>query len=128
MTNAQWGVIASASNLVNSVMPYARCHTVRPVAKVILAHSIIAGLAVDYYGPNTISILSSISNLVGAVVAAVGASRGSFQTLVAGQIIGGFGNMAIETAQSKLYTRWFADSRYLAFIYGLDIAIGRVIK
>jgi MFS family permease len=89
---------------------------------------IFAGLAVDYYGPNTISIISSISNLAGALIAAVGASIGSFPTLIAGQIIGGFGNMAIETAQSKLYTRWFANSRHLAFVYGLDIAIGRVIK
>ena len=83
---------------------------------------ILSGLAVDHYGPNSASLVSSVLNLLGTLVTAIGTSTKSFSTLVVGQIILGFGSQTIETAQSKLYTRWFYSSRHLGLVYGLDVA------
>lgn len=112
---------------------------------------------IDYYGPSITSILSSSVILLGAVVRAIGGQRRSFATILAGQIIFGFGSTTIETSQSKLYTHWCRDglspvkktaeeekekeaparskrfaalssAGWIGFVYGLDIAMGRVFN
>lgn len=139
VNNARYGAIASADQLVNGVLP------------------LFSGIMIDYYGPSITSILSSTAILVGTIVRAVGGQRKSFGTLLAGQIIFGFGSTTIETSQSKLYTHWcrgkpltattqddteiaaqgqkdkkwyenFSSAGWLGLVYGLDIAMGRVFN
>ncbi|KAJ1033775.1 hypothetical protein NDA13_001755 [Ustilago tritici] len=136
VTNARYGAIASAESLVNGILP------------------LFSGIMIDYYGPSITSLLSSTAILIGTIVRAVGGQRKSFATILAGQIIFGFGSTTIETSQSKLYTHWCRDSPrktleegsreevqkprkwyrtlssagWLGFVYGLDIAMGRVFN
>ncbi|GAC72950.1 hypothetical protein PANT_7c00352 [Moesziomyces antarcticus T-34] len=145
VNNARYGAIASAEQLVNGVLP------------------LFSGIMIDYYGPSITSLLSSTAILVGSIVRAVGGHRSSFATILAGQIIFGFGSTTIETSQSKLYTHWcrgnqliedesesqdaqaepkpetdskksskwynsFSSAGWLGFVYGLDIAMGRVFN
>ena len=92
VTNARYGAIASAEPLVNGILP------------------LFSGIMIDYYGPSISSLLSSTAILIGTIVRAVGGQRKSFATILAGQIIFGFGSTTIETSQSKLYTHWCRDS------------------
>ncbi|TKY85289.1 hypothetical protein EX895_006369 [Sporisorium graminicola] len=141
VTNARYGAISSADQLINGVLP------------------LFSGIMIDYYGPSITSVLSSSAVLIGVIVRAVGGQRRSFATILAGQIIFGFGSTTIETSQSKLYTHWCRDSTslsaapkqgqdgedkvrkrkwnrgaalssagWLGFVYGLDIAMGRVFN
>ncbi|CBQ70228.1 conserved hypothetical protein [Sporisorium reilianum SRZ2] len=141
VTNARYGAISSADQLINGVLP------------------LFSGIMIDYYGPSITSVLSSSAILIGVIVRAVGGQRRSFATILAGQIIFGFGSTTIETSQSKLYTHWCRDSTslsspaaqgekeaqeevpkkkwsraalssagWLGFVYGLDIAMGRVFN
>jgi len=107
ITNAQYGVISSADSLVNTILP------------------IFSGIAIDYYGPEIGALVSSVFIFLGAIIAAVGASKSSFNTLVAGEVILGLGSTTIETSQSKLYTHWFYG-KHLGLVFGIDIAWGRV--
>ncbi|KAK7040120.1 hypothetical protein VNI00_009925 [Paramarasmius palmivorus] len=109
INNAQFGVIASANSLVNTILP------------------IISGMAIDYYGPETGSLVSSLFVALGSLIGAIGASTSSYRTLIAGEVILGLGSTTIETSQSKFYTHWFYGS-HLGLVYGLDIAWGRVIN
>ncbi|KIS70912.1 uncharacterized protein UMAG_00840 [Mycosarcoma maydis] len=139
VTNARYGAIASAEQLVNGILP------------------LFSGIMIDYYGPSITSLLSSTAILIGTIIRAVGGQRGSFGTILAGQIIFGLGSTTIETSQSKLYTHWcrdgsavnkdddssveankerksskwyaaFSSAGWLGFVYGLDIAMGRVFN
>ncbi|KAJ7337538.1 major facilitator superfamily domain-containing protein [Mycena albidolilacea] len=109
INNAQYGVIASANSLVNTVLP------------------IIGGIAIDWFGPEWGSMLSSVCVFLGTLVSGIGASRSSYRALVAGNVILGLGSNTIESCQSKLYTHWFYGN-HLGFVYGVDIAFGRVIN
>ncbi|KAF7293068.1 MFS transporter [Mycena indigotica] len=109
INNARYGVIASANSLVNTVMP------------------VIGGVAIDWFGPEMGSLLSSVAVLLGTLISGIGASKASFGTLVAGNVIMGLGSSTIETCQSKLYTHWFYGN-HLGLVYGVDIAFGRVIN
>ncbi|EST10225.1 Major facilitator superfamily [Kalmanozyma brasiliensis GHG001] len=135
VTNARYGALASAEQLVNGVLP------------------LFSGIMIDYYGPSITSLLSSSAILLGTIVRAIGGHRESFPTILAGQIIFGLGSTTIETSQSKLYTHWCRDGTsltldaedkeqapksrrfaalssagWLGFVYGLDIAMGRVFN
>ncbi|KAJ6625112.1 major facilitator superfamily domain-containing protein [Mycena sp. CBHHK59/15] len=109
INNAQYGVIASANSLVNTVLP------------------IIGGIAIDWFGPEWGSMLSSAFILLGTIISGIGASRSSYEALIAGNVILGLGSTTIESCQSKLYTHWFYGS-HLGLVYGIDIAFGRVIN
>ncbi|GAC93927.1 hypothetical protein PHSY_001495 [Pseudozyma hubeiensis SY62] len=139
VTNARYGTIASADHLVNGILP------------------LFSGIMVDYYGPSITSLFSSTAIFIGTIIRAVGGQRRSFGTILAGQIIFGLGSTTIETSQSKLYTHWCRDGTavgqghlddteakraeksnkwhgalssagWLGFVYGLDIAMGRVFN
>ncbi|SPO22893.1 uncharacterized protein UTRI_01571 [Ustilago trichophora] len=143
VNNARYGAIASAEQLVNGILP------------------LFSGILIDYYGPSITSLLSSTAILIGTIIRAVGGQRRSFATILAGQIIFGFGSTTIETSQSKLYTHWCRGNPYkaqengsgqgekkleeaekkpnkwygtltsagwLGFVYGSDIAMGRVFN
>ncbi|KAJ7236620.1 major facilitator superfamily domain-containing protein [Mycena rebaudengoi] len=109
INNAQYGVIASANSLVNTVLP------------------VIGGIAIDWFGPEWGSMLSSVCVLLGTLVSGIGASRSSYRALVVGNVVLGLGSTTIESCQSKLYTHWFYGN-HLGFVYGVDIAFGRVIN
>ncbi|KAJ9094957.1 hypothetical protein QFC21_005749 [Naganishia friedmannii] len=115
VTNAKYGVIASSDQLINGILP------------------IFSGIIIDYYGPSFGSLVSSSFILLGAVVRAIGGQRSSFPIILGGQILFGIGSTTIETAQSKLYTHWYRGTAkggrgWIGFIYGLDIAMGRVFN
>ncbi|KAJ7626070.1 major facilitator superfamily domain-containing protein [Roridomyces roridus] len=109
ITNAQYGVIASANALVNTVLP------------------VVGGIVMDWFGPSWGSMLSSVAISLGTLVSGIGATRSSFRTMVAGNVILGLGSNIIESAQSKLYTHYFYGN-HLGFVYAVDIAFGRVIN
>ncbi|KAL8280165.1 hypothetical protein RQP46_007495 [Phenoliferia psychrophenolica] len=66
--NAQYGVITSSGNLVNTVVP------------------LISGIMIDYYGPEWLSLGSSTLILVGAIISGAGASVKSYAALVSGEV------------------------------------------
>ncbi|OCF39673.1 hypothetical protein I317_06528 [Kwoniella heveanensis CBS 569] len=107
ITNAQYGAIASASSLVNTVLP------------------IIGGIGMDYWGATYACIISSVFILVGAVVTSCSANTNNYGLLIGGRIIMGFGSTVIESTQSKLYAHWFKGSN-LALVFALDIAWNRI--
>ncbi|WOO82110.1 Major facilitator superfamily domain-containing protein 1 [Vanrija pseudolonga] len=109
ITNAQFGAVASANALVNSILP------------------IIGGIGMDYWGATYAAIISCIFICVGAVVSGISAHNNHYGLLVGGHIIMGFGSTIIGACQNKLYSHWFAGST-LAFVYGLDIAWNRVVS
>lgn len=60
LTNARYGTIAASDQLINGILP------------------IFSGMLIDYYGPGYTSIASSSFILLGAIIRAIGGSRGSF--------------------------------------------------
>ncbi|WRT69852.1 uncharacterized protein IL334_006843 [Kwoniella shivajii] len=107
VSNAQYGAIASASSLVNTILP------------------IIGGVGMDYWGATYAAIISSVFILIGAIVASISANVDSYGCLIGGMILMGFGSTVIESTQSKLYAHWFRG-RSLAFVFALDIAWNRI--
>lgn len=65
--------------------------------------------------------------LVGAVIAAVGASINSYPCLVSGEVIVGLGTVTIEAAEAKIFTYLF-EGNHLALIYGINIGVQRLIN
>ncbi|GAA5883023.1 hypothetical protein JCM16303_006796 [Sporobolomyces ruberrimus] len=106
INNAQYADIAVADSLINTILP------------------IITGIAVDYFGPLSTAIYASTVILLGTILSAIGASTSSYPLVLVGHIVLGFGSTTIETVQSKIYS--FYSVGMMGFIYGLDIAIGRV--
>lgn len=104
ITNTQFGVITAADSVINSVWP------------------IIGGIMLDWFGPNIITLLSTLIILTGSMLAALGTTLGTWRLLVAGNIVTGFGILVVESAQQKFFYHWFgADG--LAFAFGLENAI-----
>ncbi|ESK92084.1 mfs transporter [Moniliophthora roreri MCA 2997] len=109
INNAQYGVIVSANQLVNTVVP------------------VVSGMAIDYYGAEIGSLVSASFVLLGALIAAIGTSTSNFNTLVTGEVILGLGSITVANSQSKLYTHWFYGS-YVGLVYGIDLAWTRAIS
>lgn len=110
---ARYGVITASSTLVNTILP------------------VIAGVVIDYYGVSFVSVFCTVVVFVGAVVAAVGAERGSFGIILAGQIITGVGSNSINTCQNKIYAHWFRGTAaggpgIIGFVAGIDISMNRI--
>ncbi|GAA5841028.1 hypothetical protein JCM3766R1_006641 [Sporobolomyces carnicolor] len=106
VNNAQYADIATADSLINTILP------------------ILTGVAVDYFGPLATAIYASTVVLIGTILSAIGASTASYPLVLVGHIVLGFGSTTIETVQSKIYS--FYSVGFTGFVYGLDIAIGRV--
>ena len=100
MSDAQYGAIASADNLVNTILP------------------IVGGIGIDYYGATwyvfhalgcerlltpRASIICSILILVGGIVGCAGPVTGHFGLILAGRIIMGFGSTLIGSVQVRRY-------------------------
>lgn len=84
ITNAQFGVIASADSFINSVFP------------------ILGGMILDWWGPNPITICCTTIIFVGSVIAAVAIHVAEWRVLVAGHIVMGFGMAILDQAQQKV--------------------------
>ncbi|KAJ7687402.1 major facilitator superfamily domain-containing protein [Mycena rosella] len=108
ITNAQYGAIASATGLVNSILP------------------IFGGFLMDYVGVNWGSMFCSVFIFVGSMVSALGSNYDSFNLILGGRVIMGLGSTMIEAAASKIETHWFRK-RGLGFVFGFDIAFGKIV-
>ena len=110
---ARYGVISASSTLVNTVFP------------------IVAGTVIDFYGVNIISLSCSLLIFTGNIVRAVGAQRGAFSVILAGQIVSGVGSISLNTCQNKVYAHWFKGTAasgpgLIGFITGIDYSMNRV--
>ena len=115
INNARYGVISAASTLVNTILP------------------IIAGVVIDYYGVNFTSLLCSLFVFVGNIVRAVGAQRGAFGVILAGQILSGVGSISLNIFQNKVYTHWLKGTAargpgIIGFVTGIDYSMNRVFS
>ncbi|GAA6004588.1 hypothetical protein JCM10207_000947 [Rhodosporidiobolus poonsookiae] len=108
ITNAKFGVISSASSLINTIVPF------------------VSGAALDYYGAEICALLCTVLVLVGYLIAAVGAQTGSYSALVVGSVLSGFGDITVRTAQLKISAHWFQGT-HLGLALGLAIAVQRTI-
>ena len=62
---------------------------------------------IDWFGPESSSLVASSCVAVGSVIAGIGASKSSYTLLLSGEVIVGLGTVTLETAQTKIYTYWF---------------------
>ena len=84
ITNAQFGVIASADSFVNSIFP------------------ILGGMILDWWGPNPVTICCTVIIFIGSVIAAAAIHVTAWRMLVAGHIVMGFGIAVLDQAQQKV--------------------------
>ncbi|BGP48297.1 hypothetical protein JCM10450v2_004169 [Rhodotorula kratochvilovae] len=108
INNAQYASLDTADSLINTIFP------------------ILSGALIDYFGPIRLAIWSSSVILLGAILSGVAAHANNYGLFLFGQIVFGFGSTTIETAQSKLYAFYSLGSAMSGFVFGLDIAVGRV--
>ncbi|GAA5848456.1 hypothetical protein JCM8547_004519 [Rhodosporidiobolus lusitaniae] len=108
VNNAQYGVISSASSLINSIVPF------------------FSGALLDYYGAEICSVVASSLIFIGYLIAAIGATTGSYPALVVGEVLSGFGDITVRTSQLKISAHWFKGS-HLGLVLGLAIAVQRTI-
>lgn len=84
INNAQFGVISSADGLVNTLLP------------------IFGGMLLDWWGPNTVTIVCTTIMLGGNALVAGATNLGKWRVLVAGNIIEGLGVAILDSAQHKV--------------------------
>lgn len=85
ITNTQFGVIPSSDAVVNSIWP------------------IVAGICLDWFGPNIITLLSTSVIFVGSILVALGVTFGAWRLLVVRNVIMGFGIAVVDSAQQKFF-------------------------
>lgn len=111
--NSKYGVMTSASTLINTILP------------------LFSGVLIDIFGPSIIAVVCSTCIVMGNLILLLGASKGHFSMINGGEILLGIGNITIHMCQLKLYAHWFRGSAvngpgWVSFVTGLDIAVGRV--
>ncbi|KAK7413858.1 hypothetical protein QQX98_007275 [Neonectria punicea] len=104
ITNAQFGVIASADSFINSIFP------------------ILGGMILDWWGPNPITICCTVIIFVGSVIAAAAIHISAWRVLVAGHIVMGFGIAILD----QFIYHWFGAGG-LAFAFGLENALSSTV-
>lgn len=109
VTNPQFGVVSSADSFVNTIFP------------------IVGGIALDYYGPNIITVACTVFILIGALVAALSIGLGQWRVLVTGHIIMGFGTAILDSAQNKFYYHWFGTGNF-ATMWGIDSSFSSLVN
>ncbi|KAM0789544.1 hypothetical protein ACM66B_000358 [Microbotryomycetes sp. NB124-2] len=109
ITNTQYGVIDSASNIVNSVWP------------------IIGGMALDWWGVNLGLLACTGVIFVGACLSAIACNISNWRLMAGGKILQGFGDAVLDSAQRKLLYHYFG-TRGLAFAGGLELSVYRAIS
>ncbi|TIB73171.1 MFS general substrate transporter [Wallemia mellicola] len=107
INNSQFGVISSASDLINTILP------------------IVGGFLVDQFGICSSTITCMLFILLGNIIDSIGATADHYQTFVGGGIVFGIGQSVLETAQRKLYYQMFPN-RGLALVYAIDLGFVRI--
>ncbi|KAM5341454.1 hypothetical protein ACJ41O_014485 [Fusarium nematophilum] len=108
ITNAQFGVIASADSFVNFIFP------------------ILGGMILDWWGHNPVTICCTVIIFFGSVIAAAAIHVTAWRQLVAGHIVMGFGIAVLDQAQQKFIYHWFGAGG-LAFVFGLENALSSTV-
>ncbi|OAL46303.1 MFS general substrate transporter [Pyrenochaeta sp. DS3sAY3a] len=108
INNAQYGVMSSADGLVNTLLP------------------IFGGMLLDWWGPNSVTLVCTTVMLGGNALAAGATNLGKWRVLVAGQIIEGLGVAVLDSAQHKFFYHWFG-ARDLGFAFGIDNAVAKAV-
>ncbi|GAA6042781.1 hypothetical protein JCM8097_007474 [Rhodosporidiobolus ruineniae] len=108
INNAQYGVISSASSLINTIIPF------------------ITGVLLDYYGAEVCVPIASLLVFLGYLIAAAGATAKSYPAIVVGEVIAGFGDITVRTGQLKISAHWFRGTN-LGVALALAISVQRTI-
>lgn len=108
--NTQYGIIASAVQLTNTIIP------------------IFSGLWIDRYGAAHMAVVATLAVFVGSIVTASGAQSDSYATVVAGRVIQGLGYLTADTTTAKLIITWFRGGGWLAFAVSFNFAFERAIS
>lgn len=85
----------------------------------------IGGTLVDKYSAPTCLVIFSFLLLIGQIVFAIGTSFQSWNLMLIGRIIYGFGGENICVAQSAFLAVWFAGKE-LAFSLGISLSLARM--
>ena len=83
------------------------------------------GTIVDSLGAHTAVLLFAMFTLLGQILFAIGASRKSWNIMLIGRIVYGFGGESISVATSTLNNKWF-QGKELALSFGVTIAVSRL--
>lgn len=109
LTNAQYGVISSATQLSNTVVP------------------LFCGLWIDVHGASKVARLATLSVVLGCLGSAVALEARSYLGLVVSRMVQGLGVVAVDMAAVKLLVLWFRDAGWLGSAISIDFAFARLL-
>eukprot|EP01135_Chromosphaera_perkinsii_P003816 Nk52_evm9s256 gene=Nk52_evmTU9s256 len=107
ISNAEYGVVQSASSLVNTVLP------------------LLGGLFIDRFGLGVSSLTAGTLVTLGQIVVSMAVSINSFPLMVVGRILYGFGSGTLVVSQEAMLSKWFRG-RALAFSLALQVMMARL--
>ncbi|TXT16095.1 hypothetical protein VHUM_00598 [Vanrija humicola] len=81
----------------------------------------------DRWGGAKVAVGSSFMIVLGSLLAAVATLHGSYDLLIVGEILIGFGSTVGEVCQYKLYPHYVAGTR-MATVYGLSVGWSRLVQ
>uniref|UniRef100_K3WG66 Lysosomal dipeptide transporter MFSD1 n=1 Tax=Globisporangium ultimum (strain ATCC 200006 / CBS 805.95 / DAOM BR144) TaxID=431595 RepID=K3WG66_GLOUD len=83
------------------------------------------GVLVDRFGARVMLVTFSIAILVGQIIFAIGCSMYSFNIMLLGRVVFGFGGESLGVAQGTLVASWFKNSE-LALALGINLSVARL--
>ncbi|KAI9916067.1 hypothetical protein PsorP6_008468 [Peronosclerospora sorghi] len=83
------------------------------------------GVLVDRYGVRMMLFTFSTAILIGQVIFATGCSLSSFNMMLFGRVVFGFGGESLGVAQGTLVAAWFKNSE-LALALGINLSVARL--
>ncbi|DAZ98210.1 TPA: hypothetical protein N0F65_005342 [Lagenidium giganteum] len=83
------------------------------------------GVLVDRFGARVMLFVFSMTILTGQVIFATGCTLSSFNLMLAGRVVYGFGGESLGVAQGTLVAAWFKNSE-LALALGVNLSIARL--
>ncbi|TMW56666.1 hypothetical protein Poli38472_006676 [Pythium oligandrum] len=98
-------------------------YTLYSVPNVVLPF--FGGVLVDRFGARVMLVVFSVAILVGQVVFAAGCSFSSFNAMLFGRVLFGFGGESLGVAQGTLVAAWFKNSE-LALALGINLSVARL--
>ncbi|RQM14010.1 hypothetical protein DD237_000296 [Peronospora effusa] len=85
----------------------------------------VGGVLVDRFGARVMLFAFSTAILTGQVIFATGCSLSSFNLMLFGRVVFGFGGESLGVAQGTLVASWFKDSE-LALALGINLSVARL--
>jgi len=107
ITNLEFGLLTSASALINTIVP------------------VFGGVFVDVFGTGWGAIAASTLVMVGEILTAAATNVSSYPMMLVGRIVYGLGAGCIVTVQEAILAHWF-KGRSLALVIGFQLAISRL--